>query len=173
MVGANNFAVALALGALGQRRRRWRIAGVVGAFEFLVPLVGLAIGSAVADSLADVGRWVGAALLATLALVALRAASRDSPQDDELAARVTSWNGLVGLAAGLSLDNLIVGFALGLGDVSPLLLAGVIAFCSVSFTLLGLQLGHEGRRRWQAPAQAGAGIALLALALAVAAGWIT
>ena len=42
-IAANNLVVALALGALGQAPRRWRIAGVFGVFEFAVPLIGLLI----------------------------------------------------------------------------------------------------------------------------------
>lgn len=168
-IGANNLVVALALGALGQAPRRWRIAGVFGLFEFAVPLIGLLIGRGLSGTLAEAGRWVGAALLAALGLITLRP---DGPEDERLAERVTTTWGLAGLAAGLSLDNLLVGFALGLGEVSPLLVATVIACFSVSFTLAGLQLGAAGRRHWERPARVAAGVALVALGVGVGAGWI-
>lgn len=132
VVGLNNFAVALMLGALGQRRRRWRNAGVFAVFEFTVPLIGLLPGSALAETLSDAGRWIGVALLIALGAVAVRSATREVPRDrderDRVARQVTSWGGLFALAAGLTVDNLIVGFSLGLGDAEPLLLAGTIAF---------------------------------------------
>jgi manganese efflux pump family protein len=168
-VGANNFAVALALGALGQTTRRVRITAVFGAFEFLIPLIGLLIGRGAAVILAGAGRWIGAALLAGLALWTLRSAAGGG-DPERLARRVTTYRGLAALAAGLSIDNLLVGFALGLGSTAPLVLAGVIAAFAVGFTLIGLQLGSAGRRHLERPAQWAAGIILLVLALAVAAG---
>jgi putative Mn2+ efflux pump MntP len=172
VIGVNNFAVALLLGALGQERRRWRIVAVFGTFEFLIPLVGLLIGSVAADNLADAGRYVSAALLFALGALAIRAAYRDGSVDENLAARATTWGGLMALAAGLSMDNLVVGFALGLGDVEPLLLAGVIALFAVAYTLLGLHLGSAGRRHWGQRAQVGSGMLLILLGVAVAAGWL-
>jgi manganese efflux pump family protein len=172
VVGANNFAVALALGALGQARRRWRIAGTFGVFESALPLVGLAIGSAVGEQVAGAGRWIAAALLVALGAVALRAAGYDVADDERLGRRATTWGGLTALAAALSLDNLVAGFALGLGEVAPLLLAGVIGACSTSFTLIGLQIGSEGRRHWETPAEIASGVVLIALAVAVAGGWV-
>lgn len=169
-IGANNFAVALALGALGQAPRRWRIAGVFGAFEFAVPLLGLLVGRGLADVAAGAGRWIGAALLAALGVWTLAVAARGRGRGESLGSRVTTWQGLAGLAAGLSLDNLVVGFALGLQRVSPLLVAGVIAAFSVTFTLAGLALGAGGRRRWLRPTELAAGVALLLVAAGVATG---
>lgn len=169
-IGANNLAVALALGALGQWHRRWRVVGTFAVSEFTIPLVGLAIGSAVSQVLAGAGQWVGAGLLAGFGLWNLRP-DRDPRRDERLARRVTTWRGLAILAVGLGLDNLVVGFSIGIpGGVSPLALAATIAAFAVVFTLAGMRLGSEGRRRWEAVAQRGSGAVLVLLALAVASG---
>lgn len=174
VIGANNFAVALLLGALGQERRRWRIAGVFGVSEFVIPLVGLMIGAVAADYVADAGRFISASLLIALGALAIRESRRHDPLVDErLAAKVTTWGGLVLLAVGLGMDNLVVGFALGLGDTEPLLLSAVIASFAVIYTLLGLRLGNSGRRHWGPPAQAGSGLLLILLGAAAAAGWFS
>jgi putative Mn2+ efflux pump MntP len=174
VVGLNNFAVALMLGALGQRRRRWRIAGIFAGFEFTVPLIGLLLGSALANTLHDAGRLLGAALLVALGVMALRSATREVPgggsERDRVARRVTSRGGLVALAAGLTLDNLVVGFSLGLGDVEPLVLAGAIAFFATAFTLIGLEIGARGRRNFEKTARIASGLLLVALGLAVGLG---
>ncbi|MBK5110553.1 MAG: manganese efflux pump [Thermoleophilia bacterium] len=171
IIGVNNFAVALLLGALGQEGRRWRIAGVFGVFEFTIPLVGLLIGSVASDYLADAGRFISATLLVGLGLLAIReATAQDASLDEHLAAKVTTWGGLMLLAAGLSMDNLVVGFALGLGDTDPFLLSAVIASFAVAYTLLGLRLGTTSRRHWGRSAQAASGLLLILLAVAVAAG---
>lgn len=171
VVGVNNFAVALMLGALGQHRRRWRIAGVFGAFEFTVPLFGLLIGSVAAEYLSGTGRLVGAALLLVLGGFALRAPAWSGHDREKLARQVTTRRGIVALAAGLTVDNLVVGFALGLGDVEPLLLAATIAAFAVVFTLVGIEIGRRGRRRGEAAAQRASGLFLIALGIAVALGW--
>lgn len=169
-IGANNLAVALALGALGQWHRRWRVAGAFTVSEFAIPLVGLAIGTAASQVLAGAGRWLGAGLLAALGLWTLRPA-RDPRRDERMARRVTTWRGLAVLAVGLGLDNLLVGFSIGVpGGVSPLALAATIAAFAFVFTLGGMRLGAVGRRRWEGLAQRGAGVALVVVAAAVATG---
>ena len=176
VVGLNNFAVALMLGALGQNRRRWRIAAVFAVFEFTVPLFGLLIGSALSGELSNAGRVIGAALLIVLGAMAIRsatgAAGQSSKERDRRARQVTTWRGLVALAAGLTLDNLVVGFSLGLGDVKPLLLAGAIAFFATTFTLIGLEIGARGRRDYERGARVGSGLLLVALGVAVALGLV-
>ena len=171
VVGVNNFAVALMLGALGQHRRRWRIAGVFGVFEFTVPLVGLLIGSVAAEYVSGGGQLIGAALLFVLGVLAVRAPAASEENRERLSGQVATWGGITALAAGLTFDNLVVGFALGLGDTEPLLLAATIAAFAVAFTLIGLELGRRGRREHEAAAQTASGILLIALAAAVALGW--
>lgn len=171
VIGFNNLAVSLALGALGRRPRRWRIVGVFMVFEFTVPLIGLLIGSQLAGAGADAGRAIGALLLAGLGAWTLWS-SLESAEGERLAQRATTWSGLIGLAAGLSLDNLVVGFALGLGEASPLLVASVIAAFSAGFTLAGLEIGAQGRRRWERRTEIVAGLALIMVAVGVALGAI-
>lgn len=172
-IGANNLAVALALGALGQSHRRWRVAGAFAVSEFAIPLAGLAIGTAASQALAGAGRWLGAGLLAGLGLWNLRP-DRDPLRDVRLARMVITWRGLVVLAVGLGLDNLVVGFSIAVpGGASPLALAGTIAAFAVVFTLAGMRVGSAGRRRWEALAQRGAGVALVLVAAAVASGGLT
>lgn len=45
VIGANNLAVSLALGSLGQSGRYLRIVPVFGFFEFVMPPIGLSIGA--------------------------------------------------------------------------------------------------------------------------------
>jgi putative Mn2+ efflux pump MntP len=174
VIAANNFSAALALGALGQRSRRARIVAVFGVFEFLVPLAGIAIGRSVAGSLADTGRWVGAALLAALGMATLLGGIRGHAgfDDDRMTDLVTSWGGLTFLAAGLSLDNLVIGFGLGPSALPPLAVAGTIAVFSMGSTWIGVGLGSELRRHWEQRAEIASGILLTSLAIGTAAGWL-
>ncbi len=74
------------------------------------------------------------------------------------------------MSAGLSVDNLIVGFSLGLGDVEPLILAGTIAGFSMTFAWIGLKLGHLAKDNHRRSAVAATGILLIGLAIATATG---
>lgn len=170
--GANNLAAALALGALGQAAKRWRIVLIFGLFEFFIPLLGLWLGSHASQYIASVTEWLGPLLMALMGAWTLLGELRGRQQEEKLAQKVTTWGGLLMLATGLSLDNLIVGFSLGLGGRSPLLLASAICVCSVSFTLLGLWIGKTARHHWETAAEWLAGILLLALAWATWQGWL-
>jgi putative Mn2+ efflux pump MntP len=133
VIGANNLAAALALGALGQAERRRRIVAVFGVFEFLIPLLGIWLGRQASGAVEEHAGWLGSVLLVALGLWSIAAAMRHRRDDERLAARVTTWRGLVLLAMGLSVDNLLIGFSLGLGGTEPLLVAGTISLFSMVF----------------------------------------
>lgn len=168
VVGANNLAVALALGALNGKRRKRRIVLTFGLFEFCVPLIGLLLGSLASKLIADYATYLGAGILILLGLLTAINGLRNNKQDKDLAKSITSLKGIVFLAAGLSLDNLIVGFSLGLDNASPFLVAGTIAFFSMLFTYIGLKLGSAGKHHWQKHTKIGAGVLLILLGIAIA-----
>jgi putative Mn2+ efflux pump MntP len=74
--------------------------------------------------------------------------------------------------AALSVDNLIVGFALGAYKVSLPIAAAIIATVSVTVSLIGLELGHRIGRRIEYDAGLLAGGVLTAVGIAIAAGLI-
>jgi len=166
VIGANNFATALAFGALGQEGRKRRILSVFAAFEFAIPLLGLWIGQMASESMAAQADWLGPALLAGLGAWTLFQASRRSRKQEALARWLASWRGLLLLSAGLSLDNLVIGFSLGLGGVSPLLMASVFMTSSVIFAWIGLKIGAKGRRSYQSPTEVLAALLLIGMAWA-------
>lgn len=172
VIALNNMALALTMGALGGRRHRLRILTVFAVFEFSVPLIGVWLGQSLARAVAaDLG-WLGPMILAGLGGMTLLSL-RSSPREREtLVQAMTSWRGLIALSAGLSTDNMMVGFGLGLGGVSPLALASTIMLCSVSFAALGLQVGHRVSRDFEHPALAVSGVALIGLAIGAALGWL-
>ncbi len=172
IIGSNNLAASMALGALGQHARQWRIIFVFGFFEFCIPLVGIWLGQRLASMIEQELESLSIALLLAMAIFMIYSGIRHRPADEKLAERVTSWTGLVFLAAGLSIDNLIIGFSLGLDNISPLLLAGTIAFFSMLFTWIGIQLGDSSRKHWEQYAEIGAGILLILLVTAKILKWV-
>lgn len=140
--------------------------------EFVIPLVGIGLGRRASDVVAVHAGWVGTALLAGLGLWMLWSASRDPADNEVLARRATTWKGLLFVAIALSIDNLIVGFGLGLTGTRPVLVATTIAVFSMAFSWLGITLGSTARRHWERWAEAGAGVLLLGLAAANGVGWL-
>lgn len=142
-VGADNFAAAIAIGLAGvDRQVRLRIAIVFGLFEAGMPVLGVVVGRSLAGSLGSQAHLVGGGLLVAVGLQmgigALRSA-HDAP-----AARAGAPMGrLIVLAAGLSIDNLVIGFALGARGTPLLLSVVVIGLVSVGLSLLGLELGSR------------------------------
>jgi putative Mn2+ efflux pump MntP len=149
-VGLDNFAASIAIGLAGvDRALRVRVAIVFGLFEAGMPVAGLLLGREVSGSLGPRAHIVGGLLLIAVAahagLEALRsrrgAPGGAAPGDAAAALAGVALGRLVVLAAGLSIDNLIVGFALG-ARRAPLVLAVVlIGVVSVAMSLAGLELG--------------------------------
>jgi putative Mn2+ efflux pump MntP len=71
---------------------------------------------------------------------------------------------------GLSIDNLVVGFALGAYNVSVPLAAVVIGVVSIAMSLAGLQLGARLGERVEHRSALLGGIILIAVGIAIAAG---
>ncbi|MGM0541409.1 MAG: manganese efflux pump MntP family protein [Pseudomonadota bacterium] len=172
VIGSNNLAVALALGALGQATRRFRVMLVFGVFEFVMPLLGIWLGATTARAIGLHTNAVGTALLIILGLLTVIGGVRNRSQDEKLAKHVTQWRGLFFLALALSVDNVVVGFSLGLGHADPLAVATTIACFSVLFTWIGMKLGRESRRNWEQAAKIGAGVLLLGFGVANGMGWL-
>jgi putative Mn2+ efflux pump MntP len=110
-LGLSNFAAAIGIGLSGvDGRLRIRIAIIFGLFETAMPLLGLLVGHHVADSIGSAASYLGGGLLIATGLYTLVQARRAG--SDDLAGSTSSGN-LVFTGAALSVDNLVVGFALG------------------------------------------------------------
>jgi putative Mn2+ efflux pump MntP len=166
-VGASNFAASVAIGVAGvDARIRLRVGLVFGLFEAGMPVVGLAIGAQTAGLLGTAGHWLAAALLIGVGLYGLFGPARDE------AGVITAASGRKLLLGGLilSLDNLVVGFALGSTHTSILLGALVIGVVSVGLSLIGLELGARIGARAGERGERLAGLMLISVGVAIAAG---
>ena len=87
--------------------------------------------------------------------------------------------GVVLLELALCVDNLIVGFALGLNleklsfrGFEPFLIAATIAVFAMGYTWLGMRIGDEARRYREQYAKFGSGLLLFVLAAATWLDWV-
>ena len=82
-LGLDNLAAAIGIGVGGVRRAaRVRVAVVFGLFEAGMPVLGLLLGHGLADSLGQVARWLGGAVLIAFGVIQgiglVRARRKDS-----------------------------------------------------------------------------------------------
>jgi manganese efflux pump family protein len=143
-LGLDTFAIAAAVGASRPSgQARWRISAIFAIFEGGMPLVGLALGASLGHTVGTVADYLSGGLLVVLGGYLWRA----NDEDDEVAKarRLTSARGaaLVGLALSISLDELAIGFSLGLGAglTVPATIVAVIAIQTLVVSQLGLSFG--------------------------------
>ena len=186
-VGVSNLVAAVGLGMSGvDARTRWRVGLVFGAFEAGMPVVGLLIGQHVATQIGQASRWIGGALLVGVGLVGLIGPIRVGRADrGEESPDTTPHPGELGLprlllsGLALSLDNLVIGFALGTYQTGILLSALVIGSVSVAMSLAGLEIGARvgqwtrGRPRGDKLGDRLGAALLIGVGIAVAAGVFT
>ncbi len=165
-LGLDSFAVAAAIGAAGVAARwrvRLRISLIFMIFEAGMPLIGLAAGRGLARVIGPAADYLAAAAVIGLGAWMLFEASRDN--EDAPAARLADASGWTAIALGLSisLDELAIGFSLGLArlPVAPVIVA--IAILAVVVSQLGLALGQVVSARFREHAEQLASIALIAL----------
>jgi len=140
-LGTDNLAVSIGLGMSGvDNRTRVRIAVVFGLFETAMPLIGLALGRGAATYLGSATKHMGAALLVALGIYTIVTGARE-PEDTPRSANRGGRLGLTALA--LSIDNLVIGFAIASLDVPLATIAAVIGITSVAMSLIGLELGNR------------------------------
>lgn len=169
-VGLGNFAASTAIGAHGvDRKLRLLTAGVFGVFEGGMPVIGLLIGHSAAHAIGTSAPTIGGVLIGLMGaysivsdLVRGRRGAVTSPR--------TTPRSLIALGAVLSIDNLVIGFALGAYHVSFAVAAAVIAAVSVGLSLVGLELGSRVGARLGARSGVFGGLVLIVVGVMIGVG---
>jgi putative Mn2+ efflux pump MntP len=164
-LGLDSFAVAAAIGAAGAAgwRARLRISVIFVIFEAGMPLIGLVAGGGLARVVGAAADYVAAAAVIGLGIWMLVGAGDDD--GSEAAARLAAASGPAVIALGLSisLDELAIGFSLGLARLPVAPVIAAIAIQAVVASQLGLALGQVISVRFRQHAEQVAGLALIAL----------
>jgi manganese efflux pump family protein len=162
-LGIDSLAVAAAIGAAAPTgwRARLRISAIFVTFEAGMPLIGLAAGRGLARAIGPTADYLAAAAVIGVGMWMLVRRG----DDDEAASRITAASGVAIVALGLSIsmDELAIGFSLGLVKlpVVPVIIA--IAVLAFAASQLGLALGSIITQRLREHAEQVAGLALIAL----------
>ena len=168
-LGFDTFAVAAALGVQGlAAKERLKASLLMSSFEMAMPVVGLLLGHGLGAAVGGVADYAAAAAL--LALGGWMLIAGEGDEREKLAA-LSSMGGLalVGLGISISLDELAMGFTIGLLRLSIVLAVVLIGVQAFAVAQLGLRLGARlggAAREW---AEKLAGAALIGLGILVVA----
>jgi putative Mn2+ efflux pump MntP len=164
-LGLDTFGVAAGLGLVGvSARRRRRLTLLFTGFETGMPLVGLLLGAPLARVIGSAADYLAIGVLLAFGVYTLLS---DEDDDGRLAglARTRDVRVLVLLGLSISLDELAIGFTLGLLRLPVVLVLVLVAVQTVVVTQAGLRLGGRLSSRVTEGVERLAGAALCALGL--------
>jgi putative Mn2+ efflux pump MntP len=166
-LGLDTFAIAAALGMSGLTRQdRIRVTALFTGFEMGMPVVGIVLGTVAGNVVGKAADYLAIVILIGLGIVMLWPGrdDRDEPERVGLLAR-TRGLAAIGLGISISLDELAIGFTLGLLRFSVLLVIAMIGLQTLIVTQAGLRLGSRIGQAVRERAEQLAGIVLAALGL--------
>jgi putative Mn2+ efflux pump MntP len=167
-LAVDSFAVAALLGAGGVTpAQRRRITAVFVVFEAGMPLIGLALGAPVARAIGGAADYVAGAAL--ICLGGWMLFFGDEQGEEQAAGRLAAASGsaLMGLGVSISLDELAIGFTLGLVHLPAIPVIIAIAVQTLVVAQLGMRLGARVGQELRENAERLAALALIGLGVFV------
>ena len=163
-LGLDSFALSAAIAIAGVKgRARYRISAVMACFEGGMPLVGLLLGRPLGNAFGSTADYVAIGVLIAFGVWML---VHDEDEDDQMRklASLSGW-GMIVLGLSISMDELAIGFTIGLLKV-PVIPALVAIFVQ-AFVLsqLGFRVGARVGERFTEGAEKLAGVVLVGLGL--------
>lgn len=162
-LGLDTLAVAAALGVLGQARvSRVRVSLLFTCFEAAMPLIGLALGAPLGRAIGNGADYIAVGVLLAFGLYTLIGSEE---REQRAVSRLAQARGPAFLLLGLSisLDELAIGFTLGLLRLPAALVVLLIAIQAFIVTQVGLRVGHRLGERFREASERIAGLALTTL----------
>jgi manganese efflux pump family protein len=160
----DSFAVAAAIGAARATTasQRLRISLILVIFEGGMPLIGLYLGSVLAHGIGVAAGYLAAIIVSGIGIWTLLS---DEQDEDAKASRIIASRGLalMGLGIGISMDELAIGFSIGLARLPVISVIAAIALQAFTAAQLGLTAGAKLAERWRERTERLAGITLILL----------
>lgn len=144
-MSADAFAAALAKGAALEKpswREALRAGAIFGCIEAATPVLGWALGSAVAQAITAWDHWIAFVLLGTLGLLMIRAGLRGGQAERPAKpARHSFWL-LAATGLATSIDAMAVGVGLAFVNVNIWPVAAAIGLATFAMVTAGVMLGR-------------------------------
>jgi putative Mn2+ efflux pump MntP len=167
-LGMDAFSVAVCVGLAGATwRQKLRLAAGFGVFQFLMPIIGLALGSVFGRMVGAVANYIGGGLLSALGIGIIWRTLAVGIQCPPLLHR--SFLALIMASLGVSLDALAVGVGYGLGvrQVRIVPASAVIGAVAYLMTIAGAEVGGQVGRLVHQRAPLVGGAILVALGIRI------
>jgi putative Mn2+ efflux pump MntP len=164
------FAVAMVTGLTVKpltRRHVFRLAFHFGLFQFLMPLIGWAAGSAVQRYIETFDHWFAFGLLSVVGGHMIWGAVCGGEEGKRSRKDPTSGWALVMLSVATSIDALAVGLSLALIRSEIVMPAIVIGIVAAAFTALGMALGRKVGSIWGKRVEILGGLILFAIGVKI------
>jgi manganese efflux pump family protein len=162
-LGVDSFAVAAALGAArpADIAMRLRVSLIFVIFEAGMPLLGLAAGGGLARVIGTTADYLAGAAVIGVGVWMLASGG----DDEDVAVRMSGTHGLAVIVLGISIsmDELAIGFSLGLVRLPVVPVIVAIAVQALVASQLGLALGAVVGERFRERAEQAAALALIVL----------
>jgi putative Mn2+ efflux pump MntP len=143
-LAADAFTVSLSCGLLIQRikiNKALKIALFFGTFQFLMPLIGWAVGINFSDLIAEFDHWIAFSLLSLIGGKMIYESFQSESEDKKINPLDSST--LFVLAIATSIDALAAGLGLSLLKSSILTTAILIGVVTFSLSFIGVFIGHK------------------------------
>ena len=160
------FAVSICKG-LGMKRLNMEQALVIGlffgGFQALMPLIGWALGTQLADFITPIDHWIAFILLALIGGKMLFDAFREGDEEEAGEPKDTKldFKELLMLAIAPSIDALAVGITFAFLGVNIVVAIAVIGVTTFALSVVGVAVGHAFGARYEKGATIAGGIVLI------------
>ncbi|MBP0725378.1 manganese efflux pump [Bacillus sp. RG28] len=139
-LGIDTLMLSISLGFI-KTKGKVKIALTFATAEALMPLIGLFIGKGAGHLIGSWASLIGGLALLSVAVWLIFFEDEDD-QEEKLERNLVGWT-LILTALGISLDEMAVGFSIGLIGVPIVLTISLIALQAFIFTFLGLTFGSK------------------------------
>ena len=165
------FAVSICKG-LGMSRLNMRQAAVIalffGGFQALMPLIGWALGSQLAELITPIDHWIAFALLAFVGGKMLwDAFHEEDEQEGDAKDTKLDLKELLMLAIATSIDALAVGITFAFLQVAIVPSVTIIGVTTFVLSFVGVAVGHFFGARFEKPATIAGGVVLILIGVKI------